>query len=181
MLIRYLVKAAQSIAGGGDAKQDVARKALRARNMLISWQEAFTAIEKCPQPVIAAVHGGCIGGGMDLISCCDIRMSEKKTFFSVKEVDIGLAADLGTLQRFPKIVGNQSFVREVCYTGRRFSSAEAMSVGFVSGIASDREDLLAKANSLAKLIASKSPVAVTGTKVSLNYARDHSVDVRCTG
>ena len=86
---------------------DVARTALQLRNLILGFQESFNAIENCNQPVIAAVHGACIGAGVDMVSACDVRMCTADAKFQIKEVDIGLAADVGTLQRFPKIVGNE--------------------------------------------------------------------------
>lgn len=86
---------------------------------MMGFQAAFTAIEECTKPVIVAVHGACFGAGVDLITSCDIRYCSKDAFFCVKEVDVGLAADVGTLQRLPKVIGNNSLVRELCYTGRK--------------------------------------------------------------
>ncbi|CEJ01927.1 hypothetical protein RMCBS344292_15947 [Rhizopus microsporus] len=99
--------------------EDIARKVYRTRPFVKNFQDAFTAIERCPKPVIAAIHGACIGGGVDLITACDIRYCTKDAFFSVKEVDVGLAADVGTLQRLPKVIGNHSLVRELCYSARK--------------------------------------------------------------
>lgn len=155
---------------------DPARKAHRHRLHLNELQESFTALEKCPQPIIIAVHGACVGGGIDLACCCDIRLASKQAWFTIKEVDIGLCADLGTLQRLPKTVGNASLIRELAYTARRFDAEEAKTFGFLSRVFKDKETLAAAARSLAKEIASKSPVAIHGTKVNLNYSRDHPVD-----
>ncbi len=138
-------------------------------------QESFTAIEKCPQPVIAAVHSACIGGGVDLLCACDIRYASKDSFFSIKEVDVGLAADVGTLQRMPKIVGNEGFVRELAYTARRFDAKEAFERGFITRVLECKDATLKAALETAEVIASKSPVAVVGTKRFLVHARDHTV------
>ena len=105
-------------------------------------QDSFTNIERCKQPVIAAIHGPCIGGGVDLTSACDIRYASKDAFFSIKEVDVGLAADVGTLQRMPKIVGNEGLVRELAYTARHFSAQEALQFGFVTRVLDSRELML---------------------------------------
>ena len=126
--------------------------------------------------MIACVHGFCVGGGVDLMTACDIRYCTQDAWYSVKEVDIGLAADIGTLQRFPKIVGNDSLVRELVYTARKFTSEEANRLGLVSKIVPDYEALIKAGLELAKEIASKSPVAVQGSKINLIYSRDHSVD-----
>jgi len=153
-------------------KLDVARKGLRFYPQIIEMQQCFTRVEECPIPVIAAIQGSCIGAGVDLSSACDIRLCSSTSKFSVREVQIGLAADVGTLQRFPKITGNDSRVRELCLTGEIFSAQEALRIGFVSRI-TDR--LLEDALQLATTIAQNSPVAVTGTKRSLVYSRDHTV------
>lgn len=131
---------------------------------------------KCQKPVIACVHGFCVGGGVDLMTACDIRYCTQDAWYSVKEVDIGLAADIGTLQRFPKIVGNDSLVRELVYTARKFTSEEANKLGLVSKIVPDYDALMKAGFELAKEIASKSPVAVQGSKINLIYSRDHSVE-----
>jgi len=165
--------AADVIQAGGDL--DVGRKAFYLRNIVSSFQESFTVLEKCSKPVIAAVNGACIGAGVDMICACDIRYCSEDAWFQVKEVDVGIVADVGTLQRFPKIVGNDSLVRELCYTARQFKSSEALSMGLVSRVLADKDSLLAAALETASVIAAKSPVAVQGTKISLVYARDHSV------
>ncbi|KAI9331152.1 ClpP/crotonase-like domain-containing protein [Obelidium mucronatum] len=156
---------------------DCARNALEFLELVKWMQESITAVEKCRQPVIAAVHGPCVGGGIDLITACDIRYASKDALFSVKEVDIGLAADVGTLQRLPKVVGNQSWVHEICLTGRNFSSMEAETYQLISRVVDgSRDEVVAAALKTAELIASKSPVAVVGTKNVLKYSRDHSVE-----
>ena len=155
-----------------DESLDVARRGLRFYPQIIEMQKCFTAIEECPVPVIAAIEGNCIGAGVDLASACDVRLCSDTALFSVREVKIGLAADVGTLQRFPKITGNDSRVRELCLTGEIFPAREALRIGFVSRI-TDR--LLEDALKLAKTIAANSPVAVMGTKRSLVYSRDHTV------
>ncbi|XP_043202087.1 delta(3,5)-Delta(2,4)-dienoyl-CoA isomerase, mitochondrial-like, partial [Amphibalanus amphitrite] len=130
---------------------------------------------QCRKPVVAAIHGGCVGGGVDLVTAADIRLCSQDAFFQVKEVDIGLAADVGTLQRLPKVIGSRSLVNELCLTARRLGSQEALQCGLVSRVLSDRHSLTAAALSLAATIASKSPVAVQSTKLNLTYSRDHSV------
>lgn len=154
---------------------DVARKGIQTRSIISKYQESFTVLEKCPKPVIVAIHNGCIGAGVDLISAADIRYCTQDAWFQVKEVDLAIVADVGTLQRFPKIVGNDSLVRELCYTARQMKADEAKSIGLVSRVFPDHESLLAGALETAAVIASKSPVAVQGTKMALIYARDHSV------
>ncbi|XP_060576555.1 delta(3,5)-Delta(2,4)-dienoyl-CoA isomerase, mitochondrial-like [Ruditapes philippinarum] len=154
---------------------DVGRKATQMRKFLTKWQEDFNQIEKCSKPVIAAIHSACVGGGVDLTSACDIRYCSEDAWFQIKEIDLGLAADLGTLQRFPKVIGNDSYARELAFTARKFYADEAKQMGFISRILPDKDSLLSAALDTAALIASKSPIAVQGTKTSMVYSRDHSV------
>ncbi|KAF6077344.1 enoyl-CoA hydratase 1 [Phyllostomus discolor] len=154
---------------------DVARTSWYFRKLIATYQETFSVIEKCPKPVIAAIHGGCIGGGVDLITACDIRYCAQDAFFQVKEVDVGLAADVGTLQRLPRVIGNQSLVNELAFTARKMMADEALGSGLVSRVFPDKDVMLEAAFALAAEISSKSPVAVQGTKINLLYSRDHSV------
>ncbi|KAI8332095.1 ClpP/crotonase-like domain-containing protein [Chlamydoabsidia padenii] len=154
---------------------DLARLAYNKRAHLKDFQAAFTAIEDCEKPVIAAVHGGCYGAGVDMVTACDMRYCSKDALFCVKEVDVGLAADVGTLQRLPKVIGSQSLVRELCYTARNLYADEALQHGLVNRVFDNQEQLIAESLKMAALIASKSPVAVVGTKHNLLYSRDHSV------
>ncbi|XP_006215165.1 delta(3,5)-Delta(2,4)-dienoyl-CoA isomerase, mitochondrial [Vicugna pacos] len=156
-------------------RTDVARTSWQLRSLITRYQETFSVIEKCPKPVIAAIHGGCIGGGVDLITACDIRYCAQDAFFQVKEVDTGLAADVGTLQRLPRVIGNQSLVNELAFTARMMMADEALDSGLVSRVFSDKEVMLDAAFALASEISSRSPVAVQGTKINLIYSRDHSV------
>jgi delta(3,5)-delta(2,4)-dienoyl-CoA isomerase len=170
-----LKDASNNTTNNNSTTTDVARKALKQRAHLLYLQDCFSALEHCPQPIILATHGATIGGGIDLCCCCDIRLASEQAFFSIKEVDVGLCADLGTLQRLPKIVGNTSKICEWAYTARRFDAQEALRHGLVSTVYPTRESLYAGADAMAQVIASKSPVAVYGTKINLQYARDHSV------
>jgi len=162
-----------SMAEGDDAP-DVSRRALRARGMIKAYQAAFNAVEECRLPVIAAVQGACIGGAVDLICSADVRFASADAFLSIKEVEIGLAADVGTLQRLPKITGNDSLVRELAYTARRFGAEEARGFGVFSAVLTDHKALRKHAVATAMRIASLSPVAVQGTKENLNFARENS-------
>ncbi|KAG7480040.1 delta3,5-Delta2,4-dienoyl-CoA isomerase, mitochondrial isoform X1 [Solea senegalensis] len=110
---------------------DVARVSWNLRRIIAKYQETFSVIEKCPKPVVVAVHGACIGGGVDLITACDIRLCSQDSWFQVKEVDIGLAADVGTLQRLPKVIGSRSLVNELALTARKMYADEAKSSGLV--------------------------------------------------
>ncbi|GMS83270.1 hypothetical protein PENTCL1PPCAC_5445 [Pristionchus entomophagus] len=159
-----------------DDDMDVARRSRKILRDLEKMQYSFTLIEKCCKPVIAAIHGHCIGGGIDITSACDIRYCSKETDFSVKEVAVGLAADVGSLNRLPKIIGNHGWLREVAMTARHFGAKEALEQGFVSRVCDSYDAVMAVAKETAKVIATSSPVAVQGTKIVLNYARDHPVE-----
>ncbi|XP_073340121.1 delta(3,5)-Delta(2,4)-dienoyl-CoA isomerase, mitochondrial isoform X1 [Pagrus major] len=154
---------------------DMARTSWNLRKIIAKYQETFSVIEKCPKPVVVAIHGACVGGGVDLITACDIRLCTQDAWFQVKEVDIGLAADVGTLQRLPKVIGSRSLVNELALTARKMYADEAKSSGLVSRVFADKEAMLAGALEMAGEIAGRSPVAVQGTKINLVYSRDHSV------
>lgn len=150
------------------------RAAYAMRDLILKLQDAFNAIERARFPVIAAVHGACIGAGIDMITACDLRLSTSDAYFSIEEIHIGMAADVGTLQRLPKLIA-PSVAAELAYTGRRFSAPEALSMGLLSQVLPDRDALLGAAGALARSIAAKSPLAIAGIKRNLAYARDHSV------
>ncbi|XP_023266107.1 delta(3,5)-Delta(2,4)-dienoyl-CoA isomerase, mitochondrial isoform X1 [Seriola lalandi dorsalis] len=154
---------------------DTARVSWNLRQKIAKYQETFSVIEKCPKPVVVAVHGACVGGGVDLITACDIRLCTQDAWFQVKEVDIGLAADVGTLQRLPKVIGSSSLVNDLALTARKMYADEAKSSGLVSRVFADKEAMMAGALEMADEIAARSPIAVQGTKINLIYARDHSV------
>ncbi|KAK4963429.1 hypothetical protein LTR10_001058 [Elasticomyces elasticus] len=158
-----------------DAVLDGARKAVALRRHILEFQDDITEIEKCEKPVIAVLHGVSYGLAIDMTTCCDIRICSADTRFSVREVDIGLAADIGTLTRLPKANVPMSWVKEVALTARDFGAEEALRVGFVSAVYESKAAALGKALDMAKLLASKSPVAVQTTKQMLNYSRDHTV------
>ncbi|KAJ9115253.1 hypothetical protein QFC20_001120 [Naganishia adeliensis] len=140
------------------------------------FQSAISSIEEATQPVIAAISGLCLGLGIDIASACDIRLVSDQASMGILEVNVGLAADIGTLQRFPKITGSSSLARELAMTGRRFSPTEATAIGFTSRVVpGGRSGVVEEAISVAKVIAGKSPVAVTSTKRLMIHARDHSV------
>jgi enoyl-CoA hydratase len=121
------------------------------------------------------VQGGCIGGGVDFVTACDIRIATENSFFTVQEVNIAIVADVGTLQRIPHLLP-QGLVRELAYTGRRFPAAEAKHYGFVNAVHPDHDAALAAATAMAEQIAAKSPLAITGIKHVLNHGRDHSIE-----
>ncbi len=144
------------------------------RKIIIKMQESINVVERCKKPVIAAVHGLCIGAGVDLLSACDIRMASKDAVFSIRETKIAIIADLGTLQRLPTIIGHGWF-RELALTGRNFTAAEALQMGFITRICDDPKELLSKAKKLAQEIAANSPLAVEGAKDVILYSRDNGI------
>ncbi|XP_051934022.1 delta(3,5)-Delta(2,4)-dienoyl-CoA isomerase, mitochondrial isoform X2 [Hippocampus zosterae] len=154
---------------------DTARISWNFRKNITKYQDTFSVIERCPKPVVVAIHGACVGGGVDLITACDIRLCTQDAWFQVKEVDIGLAADVGTLQRLPKVIGSRSLVNDLALTARKMYADEALNSGLVSRVFADKEAMMASALDMAGEMAARSPVAVQGTKVNLIYSRDHSV------
>ena len=146
----------------------------KLRRLILDLQDTLTSLERCRKPVLAAIHGGCIGGGIDLITCADMRYASEDAYFTIKEIDIGMVADVGTLQRLPKLIG-QGITRELAYTGRIFGAEEAKAIGLVNRVFATRETLYAGVHEIAASIAAKSPLSIRGTKEMLNYARDHSV------
>ena len=150
------------------------RRVEKLRRDILSFQDSFNAIERCRKPVIAAVHGGCIGGGVDMVSACDLRYCTEDARFVIKEIDIGLTADVGTLQRLPHIIGD-GMLREMAYTGRAVEGAEACRIGLVNRVFPDKDAMLREVLALAATIAAKSPLAIRGTKEMILYTRDHTV------
>ena len=137
-------------------------------------QEYISKLEKIRVPVIAAIHGGCIGGAVDLVTACDIRLATSDAFFCIQEINIGMAADVGTLQRLPRIIPD-SKMRELAYTGRRMLADEAKESGLVSDVYNTQEEMVNAAKEMANEIAKKSPIAIYGLKALMNYSRDHTI------
>lgn len=150
------------------------RKEERLRRIIMELQAAFTALETCRKPVLAAVHGLCIGAGLDLIAACDMRYASAEAKFSLKEVDLGIVADVGSLQRLPYLIG-EGKVRELAFTGREFSAAEAQQMGLVNQVFTDPHRLRDEIQAIARRIAAKSPLTIRGIKEIMNFNRDHSV------
>jgi len=161
------------LAGAPVAEAGRRQARLRSNAQVLQW--SFTALEKARVPVIAAVQGGVIGGAVDLVTACDLRYATADAFFCVQEINIGMTADVGTLQRLGKVVG-EGFAREMAFTGRRVPASRAYEVGLVQEVYVGHESLLQGALDTAREIAEKSPLAIWGTKVALNFARDHGVD-----
>lgn len=151
------------------------RRAEKIRELILTLQNTINAIEKCNKPVLAAIHNGCIGGGVDIATACDMRYATEDAFFTVKEIDLGMVADIGTLQRLPKLI-SPAMAAEMAYTGRNVSSKEAKEIGLVNHIFENKDIMMEEVTKMAALIASKSPLSIRGTKDVLRYTRDHSVD-----
>jgi len=160
---------------GAQLGKDVGRNAEQLRRKILSLQASFNAVDHCRKPVIAAIQGYCLGGAIDLISACDMRYCSADARFSIKEIDMGMAADVGTLQRLPRIIGD-GMMRELAYTGRTLDGAEAQAIGLVNRVYENPEALMEGVNELARQIAEKSPLAIRGTKEMIRYMRDHRVD-----
>jgi len=162
---------------GGDIAMDDATPEGRAAifDLLTDMQSTFTKLETLRIPVIAAIHGGCIGGAVDMVTACCIRYATADAFFSIQEINIGMVADVGTLQRLPKLVP-LGVVKELAYTGRRLSAQRALGYGLVNEVFDTQEAMVAAALQCAREIAAKPPVAIWGTKQVIHYTRDHSVD-----
>jgi enoyl-CoA hydratase len=158
--------------GGGAGEMGRIRARLRQTALML--QESFSAFEKARMPVLAAIQGGCIGGAVDMVTAADMRYCSADAFFVIQEINIGMTADVGTLQRLPKLIPD-GVAREMAYTGRRMTARRALEVGLVNEVFDTHEELLAGVLQIATEIASKSPLAVWGSKEMLTYARDHSV------
>jgi enoyl-CoA hydratase len=151
------------------------RKREKLRYFIFKLQESINAIEKCRKPVLAAIHKACVGGAVDIVSACDMRYCTEDTYFSIKEIDLGLVADIGTLQRLPTIL-NPGLMAELAYTGRNVMGTEAAQIGLVNSVSPTREAMMEKVMGIAKTIAEKSPLCIRGTKEMLLYKRDHTVE-----
>lgn len=153
---------------------DQSRMAENLRRVVLQLQASLTSLESVRVPVLAAIQGGCIGGALDLVCAADSRYCTETAYFTIKETELGMTADVGTLQRFPKLMPS-GVVRELAYTGRKFSAQEAYRLGFVNEVYASETEMLASVFQIAQQIAANSPLAVTGCKEMLNYSRDHSV------
>ena len=144
-------------------------------DLLADMQATFTRLESLRIPVVAAIQGGCIGGAVDMVTACCIRYATADAFFCIQEINIGMVADVGTLQRLPKLVP-LGVVKELAYTGRRLPASKALGYGLVNEMFDSHEAMVAAALQCAREIAAKPPVAIWGTKQVIHYTRDHPVD-----
>lgn len=153
---------------------ELGRKHENLRRTVLQLQDSFTALEEVRIPVLVAIQGGCIGGGVDMVTAADCRYITEDGFFTVYETKIGMTADVGTCQRLPKVIP-EGIAREMLYTGRRLSAQEAKEFGLVNKIYANQEEMLNGVMAIAKEIADNSPLAVSGCKEMANFTRDHSV------
>lgn len=160
----------KSVPMGGDP----GRMAENLRRVVLQLQATLSSLEEVRLPVLAAIHGGCIGGALDMVCAADCRYATADAYFTIKETELGMTADVGTLQRLPKLIP-QGVVRELAFTGRNFSAQEALALGLVNQVFESQEAMLNGVMAIAAQIAKHSPLAVTGCKEMLNYSRDHSV------
>jgi enoyl-CoA hydratase len=163
-----------TLAGGGEATSGAAAR-LRTLREITRLQRSISAVADCPKPVVAAIHGWCIGGGIDLVTACDVRIASACARFSVRETRIAIVADVGTLQRLPGIVG-RGLAAELCLTGDDFDAARAHAIGLVNAVHPDPAATVAAARALAERMAANSPLAVQGTKRVLRYCEGKSVE-----
>lgn len=157
-----------------DFRGEPARRGEKFRRSVLELQDSFNALEQVRMPVLVAIQGGAIGGAVDMICACDSRYCTEDAFFTIKETEIGMTADVGTLQRLPHLIP-QGLVRELAYTGRNWGAQEALAQGFVNQVFADQDAMLKTVMKIATKIAMHSPMAVAGCKEMINYTRDHTV------
>ncbi|WP_076536650.1 crotonase/enoyl-CoA hydratase family protein [Shewanella sp. UCD-KL21] len=157
-----------------DKNIELGRKHEQLRRLVLKLQDCFNVLENCRMPVLMAVQGGCIGGAVDMVSAADCRYCTSDAFFSIEETKLGMTADLGTLQRLPKLI-SMGLVKELAYTGRRMPANEAKDAGLVNQVFEDQQSMIVGVMAIATEIAARSPLAIAGCKEMINYGRDHSV------
>jgi enoyl-CoA hydratase len=163
------------VSGGSGRSEERGRQRAQLRQTAMRLQDSFTVLERARVPVLAAIQGGCIGGAVDMVTACDLRYASADAFFCVQEINLGMTADVGTLQRLPKLIP-EGVAREMAYRGNRLGAGRAYEIGLVNEVFDDHESLVAGVMEIAQEIAAKSPLAIWGSKEMLNYSRDHSVE-----
>lgn len=161
-------------ANGPNDNIELGRKHDQLRRLVLKLQDCFSVLETARMPVLVAIQGGCIGGAVDMVTAADCRYCTQDAFFSIEETKLGMTADVGTLQRLPKLI-SIGLVKELAYTGRRMPAEEAKQAGLVNQVYDDQQTMITAVLDIAAEIAARSPLAVTGCKEMINYARDHSV------
>jgi enoyl-CoA hydratase len=161
-------------AAAAGSKEERGRVRANLRLSVLQIQETFSVLERARVPVLIAIQGGCVGGAVDFASACDCRYATEDAFFVIQEINIGMTADVGTFPRLCHLMP-EGMVRELAYTGRRMPAKKALEIGLVNDVFPTQEAMLAHVMGVAKDIAEKSPLAVHGSKVMINYARDHSI------
>lgn len=159
---------------GGQVSPEPGRTRAHLRQLVMLLQDALSSLERARMPVLAAVQGGCVGGAVDMICACDMRYATSDAFFVIQETNIAMTADVGTLQRLPRLIP-EGVAREYAFTGRRMSADRAYELGLVNAVYADADEMLAGVMETAREIASKSPLAIWGIKEMCNYSRDHGV------
>ena len=154
---------------------ETGRRRANVRLSLMHLQRSFTALEEARMPVLAAIQGACVGGAVDLVTAADCRYATADAWFSIHEINIGMTADVGTLQRLPKLIP-AGVAREYAYTGRRMPAERARELGLVNEVFDDHDSMMDAVTDIAAEIASKSPLAIHGTKEAINYSRDHTTE-----
>ena len=155
----------------GSAPQ--ANRGAATYDLVRRFQRTFNCLENCRIPVLAAIQGGCIGGGVDFVTACDMRYATQDAFFCIQEINIGMTADVGTFPRLTKLIP-EGVARELAYTGRRMPAMRAQEIGLVNQVYADQDTMLSDVMTIASEIASKAPLAIYGTKRMINYSRDHT-------
>jgi enoyl-CoA hydratase len=161
-------------AGGAILQTDTAAQRQAFHQAARELQDALTTLERVRFPVIAAIQGACVGAGLDMVAACDLRLASREAYFRIEEINIGMMADVGSLQRLPRLLP-EAVVRELAYLGTRLEADRAERLGFVNAVTADADAVVAAALDMAHRIAAKAPLAVSGSKAALNYARDHTV------
>lgn len=159
---------------GNNSDIEVGRARANFRYNVLHLQDTFTAFERARMPVLVAMQGGVVGGAVDMVTAADCRYATEDAFFSIEEINIGMTADVGTLQRLPKLIP-EGIARQLAYTGERLPAQRAKEIGLVNEVYADHDTMLGAVMEIAAMIAAKSPLAVHGTKEMINYTRDHSV------
>lgn len=160
--------------GGAILQADTSSQRQAFQHAARELQDALTTLERVRFPVVAAIHGACVGAGLDMVSACDLRLASADAYFRVEEINIGMMADVGTLQRLPKTLPD-AVVRELAYLGTSLTADRAERLGFINAVATSAEAALGAALQMAETIVKKAPLAISGSKAAINYARDHSV------